>query len=122
MLSMDKNTSALYKIIAVCVVMLVVSPACEKYPDGVPSWLREKIKYCAKEKNDCRGLTIDEYSYNGGLYYILEERAVAFSEEQLYDFAGELICTGDINTWGDDTCGGVPEGELVHTRDLWTEY
>ena len=74
------------------------------------------------EKNDCGGLTIDEYSYNGRLYYILEKRAYGFGDEQLYDYQGTLMCTGDINPWGDDTCGTVPEGELIHTRDLWTEY
>ncbi|MBL7941014.1 MAG: hypothetical protein JNL43_16775 [Flavobacteriales bacterium] len=109
------------RYLLLAVVVLLVT-ACEKYPDDIPPWVREKIKYCAKEKNDCRGLTIDEYSYNGAVYYILETRAVAFSDEELFDFHGNLICTGDINTWGDDTCGTVPEGQLVHLRDLWTEY
>ena len=104
------------------VSVLCLFAACEKYPEDIPPWVREKIKYCAKDKNNCRGVSIDEYGYAGQSYYLLSYFN-SFGYAELYDRQGEMVCSGSLDIGiGMDSCGVIPDSEIDFIRDIWSEH
>lgn len=107
----------------VVLLLLLVAGACEKYPDDIPEWLQDKIRYCAKEKNQCTGLSIEEYTYGEQKFYGFSYYN-AMGYEELYNSAGEQLCDGYLIGLGyaNDSCGWVPKNQLERVRHIWNEY
>jgi hypothetical protein len=109
------------KIYGLLIVAIILFSTCKKdYPDDIPQWVKDKIKYCDKKKNDCHGLFIFEYSYQGNLYYQLYVDYPAPTVNEFYDSDGNLICSDPWKLRNVD-CGGFTPDELILTRKIWQE-
>lgn len=113
---MKKNTLQL-----IVLVLLLVLPSCKKpYPNDIPGWLKSKIDYCKKKKNDCNSLQVQELKCDGELVYLLSEDIRAsdhYLEYRNYD--GNILCSGDNIL--PDTCGFCPLTNLIYERSIWRE-
>lgn len=105
------------------VCILLSLGACEKYAEDIPEWLEQRIKYCAREDNNCRGLSVEEFTYQGERYYELSEKGESFGLEELYDEQGVVLCSGQLLGIGvhGDSCGGIWKRDFVLVRHIWNE-
>jgi hypothetical protein len=109
------------KIYGLLIVAIMLFSTCKKdYPDDIPQWVKDKIKYCVKKKNDCAKLIIKEYSYNGNLYYNLRIPVSAPTQNDYYNEEGELVCS-DVSGAGLVDCGGFTPSDLIFIRKIWQE-
>ena len=95
--------------------------SCKKdYPKDIPNWVKEKIKYCDKKKNNCgkvEKLVIDEWSYQDKLYYNLY---IEYSPPRLndfYDYNGNLICSDPML----NGCIYFSNSKSSFVRRIWKE-
>jgi len=109
------------KLILLTLIVAMSVNSCKKdYPKDIPNWLEDKIKYCDKNKNDCHGLIIDEYSYQSNIYYELYVPIAAPRPNDYYDYNGNLICSDPYMT-GNVSCGSFTSGNLTFKRRIWQE-
>jgi hypothetical protein len=110
------------KIYGLLVVAIMLFSTCKKdYPDDIPQWVKDKICYCKKKKNDCKGLEITEYSFNGTLYYRLNESAMsAPRRNDYYDNNENNVCSDPVQI-GNPSCPFFSNGNLLLTRNIWRE-
>lgn len=95
---------------------------CKKdYPKDIPQWVKDKICFCKKKKNDCHKLSIKEYLYEGNLYYRLEESEFSLPRKNdYYDVNQNLVCS-DYMQIGNPSCSYFSNGELLLKRSIWQE-
>jgi hypothetical protein len=95
--------------------------SCKKdYPEDIPKWVKEKIKYCDKKKNNCgkvEKLIIDEYSYKGDIYYNLYVPVAPPRQNDFYDYNGNLICSDSYS----QSCSYFSTSKLNIIRRIWQE-
>ena len=104
------------------VSVLCLFAACEKYPEDIPPWVRERIKYCAKEKNDCRSLVIVTYDESGRKIYLLHQTA-PLARWEYYGEDGTLLCgwNSGYGPLGPSDCQGLDVALLDSEKLIWTE-
>jgi hypothetical protein len=96
---------------------LLVNSCNKDYPKDIPKWLEKKIKYCDKRKNDCQMLIIDEYSYQGEIYYNLYVPEAPPRQNDFYDYNGNLICSESYS----QSCSYFSNSKLNIIRRIWQE-
>lgn len=109
------------KILYLLLFFLMFFISCKKdYPKDIPKWVKEKIKYCDKKKNNCglvAKLIIDEYSYQGNIYYRLYVEYPKPRTNDYYDYNGNLVCSDVFNT----SCSYFSNGNNTFLRRIWKE-
>jgi len=112
------NTMKKIKILLLATLVLFAANSCKKdYPKDIPDWLKDKIKFCDKKKNDCNELIIDEYSYEGDIYYRLYVPHSPPRQNDYYDYNGNFMCSDLFNV----PCSYFVNGNLVLKRNIWQE-
>ncbi len=100
-------------------IIAIVASSCEKdYPKDIPDWLIEKINYCDKRINNCHELIIDEYIYQGNLYYSLYKPNILPMRSDYYDYNGNYICA---DPWQNPNPTCFSNGNAIITRRIWQE-
>ena len=109
------------KILFILLFFSMFLNSCKKdYPEDIPKWVKEKIKYCDKKKNNCgkvEKLIIDEYSYQGNIYYRLYIEYPPPSQNDYYDYYGTIVCS---NIWSQG-CSYFSNGKKNFIRRIWKE-
>jgi hypothetical protein len=109
------------KILFLLLFFSMFLSSCKKdYPEDIPKWVKEKIKYCDKKKNNCgivEKLIIDEYSYQGNIYYRLYIGYPPPRQNDFYDYEGNFICSEIYNI----SCSYFYNGNLIFIRRIWQE-
>jgi hypothetical protein len=98
---------------------LIIS--CKKdYPKDIPNWVKEKIKYCDKKKNNCgkvEKLVIDEWSHKDKLYYNLYIEYPIPRLNDFYDYDGNLVCSDPML----NGCNYFSNTPRLFVRRIWKE-
>jgi len=109
------------KIILLATLILFAANSCKKdYPKDIPDWLKNEINFCGKKKNNCgkvADLIIDEYYYQGNIYYRFYIQYPPPRRNDYYDYNGNIICS---NIW-DPGCNYFSNGNKTFTRRIWKE-
>ena len=109
------------KLLLLLLIFTLVLNSCKKdYPKDIPKWVKEKIKYCDKKKNNCgkvEKLVIDEYSYQGKLYYNLYVEYPPPRQNDFYDYDGSFICSDSFS----QSCSYFSNSKLTIIRRIWKE-
>lgn len=109
------------KILYLLLFFLVVFSSCKKdYPKDIPKWVKEKIKYCDKEKNDCgkvAKLVIDEHTYQGNIYYRLYVEYSLPRQNEYYDYDGNYVCSNPMG----NSCSYFSYANNTFNRRIWKE-
>jgi hypothetical protein len=109
------------KILFLLLFFSIFLNSCKKdYPEDIPKWVKEKIKYCDKKKNNCgivEKLIIDEYSYQGNIYYRIYVQYPPPRQNDYYDYNGILVCSDIFNK----SCSYFSNGYQTFIRRIWQE-